>query len=56
MVKYFGAALIFVATASASFASTATPWLADGRLGVPEPSALAVLAIGLTTALRKRNR
>jgi len=46
-------AMIALPAMAGSFSSM----MADGRsFGMPEPAAIAVLAIGLTTALRKRIR
>lgn len=53
LTSAFAMAMIALPAMAGSFSSL----MADGRsFGMPEPAAIAVLAIGLTNALRKRIR
>ncbi|HRK21043.1 MAG TPA: hypothetical protein PLX06_04515 [Fimbriimonadaceae bacterium] len=57
MPRVLTSALVMAMIALPAMAGSFSSMMADGRsFGMPEPAAIAVLAIGLTTALRKRIR
>lgn len=57
MSRGFAVVLLSALIAFPALAGSFSDLLAKSRaIGAPEPSALAILAIGLTTALRKRIR